>query len=242
MNRQQRGAALLLVLWAMALLSLLLASLISEARQQASLGLWQREHLRAQLAAEAGLALAVRALNDPRPQARWRADGEPHPAQFEQAQLTVRVNSERGKLDVNAAPPDEVARLATALGASSDEAKGLAAALYRRRLGGHPLRTLEELRQLPGMGGLLYQRLVPHTTVWSGLSGPDPALATPVLREVFGLPRASALYADPGPVLSILSQARLPNGFTARFDATILLSSQDDTGQAYRLVHYSDQE
>jgi len=239
MNRAQQGMALLLVLWAMALLAMLLGTLVVEVRQQARLGLWQTEHTRASLAAEAGLNLAVRALTDADPPRRWVADGRVQALRFDDATLQVSVRSERGKLDLNAAAAADFARLVEALG--SGQGRALAAALEQRRDGNQPpLRALEELRDLPGMSTALYQALVPDVTVWSGQESPDPAFASPVLQRALGLPRVAALAGDPGQVLSIRSQAQLPDGFTAVIDSTVLLSPMENGARPFRVVRYNE--
>ncbi|WAH56007.1 type II secretion system protein GspK [Pseudomonas silvicola] len=239
MNRAQQGMALLLVLWAMALLAMLLGTLVVEVRQQARLGLWQTEHTRASLAAEAGLNLAVRALTDADPPRRWVADGRVQALRFDDATLQVSVRSERGKLDLNAAAAADFARLVEALG--SGQGRALAAALEQRRDGNQPpLRALEELRDLPGMSTALYQALVPDVTVWSGQENPDPAFASPVLQRALGLPRVAALAGDAGQVLSIRSQAQLPDGFTAVIDSTVLLSPMENGARPFRVVRYNE--
>ena len=241
MKRRQAGMALLLVLWAMALLAILLAGLVVEVRQQARLGLWQREHTRAQLAAEAGLNLAVRAMSDADGQSRWLADGRVQVLQFDDARLQVSVRSERGKLDVNTASAMDFARLLQALGAAPAQARAVAAALDQRREGNQPpLRALEELRNLAGMNAALYQVLVAHVTVWSGQQRPDPAFATPLIHKALVLPKMAALGADAGQVLSIRSQAQLPDGFTAVIDSTVLLSSMENGARPFRILRFNE--
>lgn len=240
MNRRQRGMALLLVLWAMALLAILLGALVVEVRQQVQLGRWQSEHTRASLAAEAGLNLAVRALSEPEPQRRWIADGRLQALRFDDARLQVSVRSERGKLDLNAALTTDFARLVQILGATPAQARSMADALEQRRNGNQPpLRALDELRDLAGMNATIYQALLAHVTVWSGQERPDPAFATAALRRALALPKATALGADAGPMLSIRSQAQLPDGITAVIDSTVLLSPMENGARPFRIVRYN---
>ncbi|WP_455922600.1 type II secretion system minor pseudopilin GspK [Pseudomonas putida] len=240
MSRRQQGMALLLVLWALALLAMLLAGLVVEVRQQARLSLWQREHTRASLAAEAGLNLAVRALSDRDGQRRWLADGRVQALRFDEASLQVSVRSERGKLDLNAASATDFARLLQGLGATPAASQALAQALEQRRGGNQPpMRALEELRDLPGMTVTLYQAVLDQVTVWSGQQSPDPAFATPALQRALSLPKVTALGADPGQLLSIRSQARLPDGFTAVVDSTVLLSPMENSARPFRIVRYN---
>jgi general secretion pathway protein K len=240
MNRQ-RGMALVLVLWALALLTVLLGALVVEVRQQVALGLWQREHTRASLAAEAGMNLAVRALSDPAPNRRWITDGRTHTLRFDNASLQVSVRSERGKLDLNAASSTDVSRLLKALGASPSQERTVAAALDERRaVGQPPLRALEELRDLAGMSAPLYQGLLDQVTVWSGMASPDPAFATGVLRRALHLPDIQPLGADAGPILGIRSQAYLPDGITAVVDSTVLLLPIDSGSRPFRILRYNE--
>lgn len=240
MNRQ-KGIALLLVLWALALLSLLLGGLAGWVQLETRQAQWQRQHTQALLVAEAGMNQAVQLLLDQSHRPRWIADGRGMPLRFDDAQLVVGVISERGKLDLNAALVDDVTRLAQACGASRNQATQLAKALQGRRGGNEPpLRVIEELRQLPGMTQKLYSRLLPEVTLWSGLARPEPAFATPLLKRALNMPDQSAMGADPGDVVSIDSQAQLPSGFTARLQTTVLLNPSEGNAQPYRVLRWQE--
>ena len=103
--KHQRGVALLLVLWVLALLSLLLGGLAGWVQLETRQALWHRQHTQALLAAEAGVALALQALADPLQRKQWIADGREMPLVFDDAQLQVSLHSERGKLYLNSAEP-----------------------------------------------------------------------------------------------------------------------------------------
>lgn len=241
MIKGQKGIALLLVLWALALLSLLLGGLAGWVQLETRQGLWQRQHTQALLAAEAGMSQAVQALLDTSRRPRWIADGRGMPLRFDDAQLVVSVTSERGKLDLNAAQAEDVARTAQACGASRNQAAQLANALQARRGGDEqPLRVIEELRQLPGMTQVLYSRLLPEVTLWSGLDRPEPAFATPLLKRALNMPNQAAVGADPGDVVTIESQARLPSGFSARLQTTVLLNPSEGNAQPYRVLRWQE--
>lgn len=171
MNRQ-RGVALLLVLWAVATLSLLLGGLAGWVQLETRQASWQRQHIQALLAAQAGMNLALQALQDTDHRPRWIADGRAVPLAFDDARMVVSVTSERGKLDLNAASNEDITRVAQACGADRDEATRLGQALQARRNGSAaPLRVIEELRQVPGMTQRLYQRMAPEVTLWRGCRG-----------------------------------------------------------------------
>lgn len=240
MKGRSSGVALLVVIWLLAVLSLTLGSLVAVVRQELQLSHWQREHTRAVWAAQAGVALAVRALRDPRQERRWIADGRLQVLSFEGVSLQVRVRSERGKLDLNLAASNDLARLALRLGASAIQAQALAAALAARHLeAAEPLRLAEEIRAWPGMSEALYLRLAPHLTVWSGLARPEPAFASPELRQALALAAVNPRDADPGPILAIETIALSPGGICAVVDTTVLLSIEQGT-RPYRVLRYSE--
>lgn len=133
MIRHQRGVALLLVLWVLALLSLLLGGLAGWVQLETRQAAWHRQHTQAVLAAEAGVALAMQALADPLQRKQWVADGREIRLVFDDAQLQVSLHSERGKLYLNSAQVADFARLALACGATQAQANQLARALEQRR-------------------------------------------------------------------------------------------------------------
>ena len=232
--KHQRGAALLLVLWALALLSVLLGGLAGWVQLESRQALWLRQHTQTVLAAEAGIALAMA-------DRRWVADGRDRALAFDDAQLQVSLHSERGKLYLVNAEADDFMRLALACGASQAQAGQLTTALQKRRTEGQaPFRVLEEVRQLPGMTQALYSRLLPEITLWSDLDRPAPAFASALMRKALNLAQPSAEGADAGEVLVVDSRATRPGGYQARVQATVLLSPTEDSGQPYRVLRWQE--
>ncbi|MHA6574673.1 type II secretion system minor pseudopilin GspK [Pseudomonas yamanorum] len=241
MIRHQRGVALLLVLWVLALLSLLLGGLAGWVQLETRQALWHRQHTQALLAAEAGVALALQGLADPLQRKQWVADGREIPLVLDDAQLHVSLRSERGKLYLNSAEAGDFVRLALACGATQAQANRLARDLdARRNQGLAPFRVVEEVRQLPGMTQALYSALVPEISLWSGLDRPDPAFASTLMRRALNLPHVSATGADPGDVLVIDSHAQRPGGYHARLQATVLLSPAQGSAQPYRVLRWQE--
>jgi general secretion pathway protein K len=240
MNRQ-RGVALLLVLWVLALLGTLLAGLVGWVHLQNRQALWQRQHTQAVLAAEAGVGMAVLAQLDRDPQRRWNADGQPHALRFDDASLAVSVTSEAGKLDVNAAPVESFARVVLACGGSGEQSADLSQALNQRRGGDRaPLRTIEEVRELPAMDQRLYTCASAQLTLWSGLPAPDARLASPWLRRVLNLPQGGAATSDAGPVITVHSRATLAGGFTTTLSVTLLLNPSKEGARPYRVLRWQE--
>ncbi|WP_447554378.1 general secretion pathway protein GspK [Vreelandella sp. EE22] len=236
--KRERGVALLLALWVMALSSLLLGSLAVSVQLQQRQALWQRHQTQATLAAEAGVAMAVAGLLQAAP--GWRANGEPHRARFANAELDISVLSERGKLDLNAASTGAFSRLMSACGASDHEAERIAIALEGRRRD-TPMRLLEELRALPGMSFTLYGCAQRHATVWSGSPQPEASLASPWLAQALGLPRVSGEPAQAGRIVTVTSAATLPGGFDSRLTVTlVMLDTLNDARKPYRVLRWQE--
>jgi general secretion pathway protein K len=237
----QRGVALLVVLWVLALLSVLLASLAGWVRLESRQALWQHQHAEALMAAQAGLSLAVAALLDSNPQRVWLADGQPHLSNFAGNALSLRVFSERGKLDLNTAPVTSIKRLFAFLGASGPQLDEIGRALDQRRGNSQaPLRLLEELRELPGINQTLYVDALPDLTLWSGLDAPDPAFASPLLKRVLGLANAVPTASEQGPLLNVESQAQLPDGFVTTLRVTLLLNPSKEGTRPYRVLRWQE--
>ncbi|EFW80512.1 General secretion pathway protein GspK [Pseudomonas savastanoi pv. glycinea] len=238
---QQRGIALLVVLWVMALLSLLLGSLAGWVQLENRQALHLRQHSQALLAAEAGVELAVQALADPVQRKKWVADGREIALTFDDTQLYVSLHSENGKLYLNNAQAEDFSRLAMACGASQAQASQIASELEVRRNNGQPpFRLLEEVRQLPSMTQALYSRLLPEITLWSGFDRPDPAFASPLMRMALNLPTGNAVGVDPGEVLVIEIRARRAEGSMARLQVTVLLNSMEGRGKAYTVLRWEE--
>lgn len=239
--KRQRGVALLLVLWVLALLSTLLAGLVGWVHLQNRQALWQRQQTQTLLAAEAGIGLAVLAQLDRDPQRRWNADGQPHALQFDQATLAVSLTSEAGKLDINAAPVDSFARLITACGGSAEQSRTLAQALTQRRGNDRaPLRTIEEVRELPGMDPHRYTCASQHLTLWSGLPTPDSRLASAWLRRALNLPQGGGNTKAAGSVITLQSRATLPGGFSKTLSVTLLLNPSKEGVRPYRVLRWQE--
>lgn len=209
---RQHGIALILVLWACALLTIMLGGFAVLARTEGTQARYQFGQVQARYAAEAGLARAVAALKDPDRQRRWRSDGQPYHFTFNHADITVRITSEDGKVDLNTAMPEVLEKLLEAVTGSPRKAHALAAAIvdwrdtdddthpdgaeadryaqegrdYGPRNG--PFASIQELQLVLGMDAGLYARLAPLVTIWSGRNVPDPAYApTGVLAALPGM-------------------------------------------------------
>lgn len=205
MKRRERGAALLLVLWVTILLAALLVGVAAASRSQGEAALYGAERVRAELAAEAGLAHAVAGLRAPDARRQWVPDGRPYTFDFDGAKVTVAVVDVGGMVDLNAASPGLLRGLFQAAGASASDASRMADTIAAWRGGtasprigpglsagrtpsgmgaqssGGPFRAIDQLARLPGMNATLYGKVERAVTVFSGRNFPDASYADPLV-------------------------------------------------------------
>jgi general secretion pathway protein K len=211
-----RGFAIVLVLWIAGILAVMASSLSVSVRTEVRVAANLIEAAKAEALADGGAALAIRdllvAYRLPAHVRRFPIDGRPVRCLIPgEGVLTIAVTDEAAKIDVNAAglpllqalltglgePPDKAARLAQSIfdfrDADDDrQPQGAEAAEYRAAgLGWLPkngrMQSLSELGQVYGMTPEHVARLRPYLGMHSGLAGIDASLASP---ELIGLLRA----------------------------------------------------
>lgn len=202
-----RGAALLLVLWLVALLTALVGAYALTARIEALQGRVGSRGAMAQEIARAGMEYALVRVADRNPETHWQPNGRAYAWRFDGHDVQVRIIDETGKVDLNQADVPLLSRLMQALGEPPDASDALAAAIVDWRdaddlsqpVGGAedgdyaaagrpygakdaPFETIAELEQVLGMTPDLYARLEPFLTLYSGRGQPDSTYAQgPVL-------------------------------------------------------------
>jgi general secretion pathway protein K len=197
--------ALLLVIWVLALLSLLAAGLTVAARSEAVLVRNREQSAQAQAIAEAGVSLAILSLLEIDPAAQWRADGEERHFAVGGGRVGVAVQDEGGKIDINQADeillssffsqfvePRTAADLASAIVARRTRRLGetTPAASVRAAL----FATVDEVREVPGVDPPLFEQIAPFLTVYSGQPRVNPLTAP---RDVLlALPGAAPAEID----------------------------------------------
>jgi general secretion pathway protein K len=203
MMRRERGAALLLVLWVTVLLATLLVGVAAASRSHSQAALYGAERVRAELAAEAGIARAVAGLRAPDLRHQWVPDGRPYTFAFDGVKVRVAVVDVSGLVDLNAAPAELLRGMFQAAGVAAPQAGQLADAIVTSRGGsqdhpGQPFRSIDQLARLPGMTPALFNQVTNALTVYSGRNFPDSsysgALALASLRGM-DAGQAAALVA-----------------------------------------------
>jgi general secretion pathway protein K len=219
----ERGFALLLVVWVLAILAVLAAGFAASTRSETRLAHNLVETARARALAEAGVAEAMAGVLDPNPLTQWPADGRVRDVIFGGGVIRLRLQDEGGKIDVNSMPLDLLAGLCAELGIDSGVKAALIDAVTARRAAvpgpgnGAPIRvgpganlnlnsvvkrdpqsvafgTVDELRQIPGLDRASFERLRPFLTVYSQSPVINPNTAS---REVLlAVPRLDPHQVD----------------------------------------------
>ena len=211
----ERGSALLIVLWLLVLVSAIAVSMSGSTRVESRLAFNLVEEARARYLAQAGVNHAILTLLDPRALRQRVMDGSTaRLLDMFGATVRLRVRDECGKVDLNTAWGGLVEGLLR--GQGDDRALDQAQAILdwrdpdkvRRPRGaedkdyakdGLPygardglFETIEELQQVRGISQGLYQRLAPDITVDCLAAGIDPLAASPaVLAAIPGVDRGS---------------------------------------------------
>jgi general secretion pathway protein K len=200
-RQNQKGVALVLVLWILLLVTISTGAYTLTARMDQLEAHTVLSGTQARLAAEAGLNLAVLSLRNPDELNRMIPDGRSYFMDFEGIAVEVQVTDERGKVNINSAGDEVFINLLTANGLDMSDAELVAAAIADwkdedeiERANGAELPQyeaaglavgpanrsfvmVEELLQVLGMSWELYNRMSPGLTVYSQSRTPDPAYA-----------------------------------------------------------------
>ncbi len=242
----ESGFALLLVLWSMALLSLLAAQVTGAGRAETRLAAALRQGAQLQAAADGATYETIWHMLDGAGD-YWPPGAMTRVIDEAAGPVTVTVDDERGKLDVNQSPPALLQALFTTLGADQTTAQTVSNAIsdwrsqqsgtdnesplvpqYRadgRAWGpaGQEFQRLDELPLVLGMSPALYQASLPYLTLaleqgpWLQYASPAVLAAIARAKHDSGLTVETADARGPI-VLRITAEAHGQNGaaFTRR--------------------------
>ncbi|HJS85531.1 MAG TPA: type II secretion system protein GspK [Acetobacteraceae bacterium] len=221
-GRNDRGFALLIVLWTLVLVALIVSHMVASARQETRLAGNLRTAAELGAAADGGVYEAIFHVLD-KSAGHWVADGVPHRIESRQASLEIRVRSEAGKVNLNSAPPELLATLLREVGVDRAAADGIALGIvaWRARPGqapsmaaayaqagrdyvppNAPFESVRELGNVLGMTPAILGQVAPYLTVYHD-GDVDPAAAAPLvlraLEDVYGeIPTSIRAAPDEG--------------------------------------------
>jgi len=206
-NRGERGSIAILALWALALISLLLAPVAFATRSTLQITRNALAESQARHAAEAGTQLGLARLMRRKDAGPSYFDGTPEVWQQGSTQVSISIADEAGKIDLNVAPLTMLTGLFAAVGAGRETAELLACNVLDHRgefpadcpeqNGPHTGRRFaipEQVAELPGINDALYDRIADCVTVATGASAVDPRVAPRAV--LMAIPGASEAFVD----------------------------------------------
>ncbi len=206
-KQAQSGVALVVVLWALVLLTTIAASVTVTQRAEIDLNRSLQRQVQARQLANAGISYAVLMLQLKDVEHAWQADGNLRPFQFGEHRLSVAVYEEQGLVDLNRADVQLIGKALVAVGIDNKASSALTDAIEDwkdkddvRRLQGAeerqyrelglgygpvngPFRDLAELRLVPGVTADLYLKLREMLTVDSGRAQVNLLASPPAVRS-----------------------------------------------------------
>ena len=258
---RQKGFALLIVLFALAMLALLGSTVLATARQDVQIARNLREAAVLRAAAHGAVQQAIFRVLDQSNQ-HWAADDIPRAIRIGASLVIVRVENENDKVNPNTASVPLLRALLVQVGADPITAEREAEAIVAWRLAGGvpgrpdattaryiaagmaygpsgaPFSNLDELSAVMGMTPALLARLRPHLTVFTD-DDPDMTTEDPFVARALASIGDTTLGAGPGgpEVVSITADAHGAGGsrFTAR---EIVRTNARTVGRRYDVLDY----
>lgn len=188
-HHRQKGVALVLVLWLVALLTIVAASFSTQSKVESRLAGNAKDALQANLMAQTGFNRAILELMVSDPQSRWNFNGQVYPLETERGEIKIAIRNVSGLLDLNKANRDQLNKLFILLTDDPREREALVDRLndwrdsddLRRLLGaededyraagypyitaGQDLKSLEELGYVMGFDADRVNKLRPYVTL-----------------------------------------------------------------------------
>lgn len=237
----ERGAALIVVLWLLAALSLSAATFASAMRTEITVGRNEIANANARALADAGIYRGIVALVDIDGEEVWPTDGDVQEFEFGGANIAVSLHSETGKIDLNAASLELIEGLMQSVGLEPRDAEAVAEAILdwrdedglKRPRGAETatyeaenlpygakngrFESVDELQQVMGISRRLFRRLAPLVTIYSGSEGIDQGVASrETLLALPGVDRAE---------VEALLEIRRQNRYNASSEPELALSN-----------------
>ncbi len=200
-GKSEIGIVLIAVLWGVALLSLMAASALSSGGLSYRMARNTWAQVRGEALADAGISRAILGLMDKRIEKRWRVDSMPVHLSFGDATVTVRIQDELGRIDLNAADGALLTNLFLSVGVPADRAEAVVDKILDWRDAGSthrlhgakdaeyrdagysygprngPFQSVDELQLVMGVTPELYRSVSSALTVYSGRAAFDPRIA-----------------------------------------------------------------
>lgn len=265
-HHQQRGIALVMVLWLLVLMTVIASSHSRNIRTETRLAFNHVESGKARNLAEAGVYHAIMELLVADNKERWPVNGSIHHVRFDDGVAAISIRDTRGLVDINTAHGATLDTLLAGAGIEDEQQRqqlvdatldwrdkdnlkhmyGAEDDDYRHaglQWGARDdlFTSIEEFRYVLGMTNPLFEYLAPYLTVHSGETDINPDYAPQWLIDVFNLKRnISASAGQPAPgassTLQISVLVTTTGGTTASLGAVVQLSAKKD--EPYKVLSW----
>jgi general secretion pathway protein K len=232
-QKGEEGYVLVAAVASIAVFAAMALAMLSATRAAIVTGTAEVDQARAVAAADAGIAIALSGLLVDDPAARWPIDASPRTIAFAGAQVSVKVEDERGKVPLNLMDEPMAERLLAAFGIEGEQAKVMrdslldwldsdedrrpygAEAPFYAPLGYQPrngaFASVGELRRVRGFDAGVVARMAPLLTVNFGRGNFEPSHAQPIAIQI--------MMGDQGSV-ELLERRRELSGQRVALDTT----------------------
>ena len=250
-DKRRKGFALVTVIWTLGLITLLGTAVIIGARYRTRLTSSHASVLAAATAAESAVSLGIVVALMP---ASAQSMKFPLKCRLPGGErVTVTLEEETGKIDLNAATLAVLTRFFTALTVNQSLSIQIAQRIieFREQVKGQTsdasfgtnkpsddstgrFTTIMQLDQIDGVSPDLFRAAARFVTVRSGRPEPDKDAASPALRQILNLEQNPTTPARGSPAIgyvTISADVRAPDGTRFIRDALISLGSKN--GRAY---------
>ncbi|MGE3622856.1 MAG: general secretion pathway protein GspK [Bdellovibrionales bacterium] len=200
------------VLWTVIILAMFAGGLLHLRSVTSRVERAARDQARMENILDAAINRAILALADTRIDKRWRVDGVPVDFAYDGMPVSVTVQDENGKIDINTADADVLKDLLQTVGIAPGQAADIADCVldWRDATGLHRktdyraaqlayvprhgyFQSADELKLVPGITPDVFQRIEPAITVYSQRATADAAVAPlEVLLTFPGMNEAAA--------------------------------------------------
>jgi general secretion pathway protein K len=235
-DKSEAGIALIAVLWTLIVLSVVAATVSLETRTSVRIVRNLTDNAVARAAADAGIQRAILDFMTPAAHKKFRANGTVYEWQFAGCNVRISLQSERDKVNLNAAPETLLVSLFGSVGIDPDKAKSLADAIVDFRDADsfrHPhgaeesdyrtaalvwspkntdFETVEELQQVLGVTAAIYELVAPRLTIYSTEAAIYPTKAGERLTEILRSAGINRPLFVPRIAYSIRAEAKSSNG------------------------------
>ena len=208
---QDRGYALLIVLWFLMTISAVSIVMLTNARSETALANNVKSAAVAEALADVGVARAAFNEMNPVRGERWDTDGETHRIQVSGGAIDISITDEDQKINPNHASDALLASLFEAAGVDRTRAKRLGAAvadwvspdgpprefgakLDQYRAAGRsygpanaPFESLDDLQLVLGMTPEVFSAVRPYLTIFTDSSEPKAKTLPPIVRRALAI-------------------------------------------------------